>query len=59
MHVWLRQQLQTTSTSLTQPDSRYGKEIHALQQQPDNVAPAELRARVAKLKEIEDQLESA
>ena len=59
MHRWLRQQLQTASTSLTEPDSRYGEEIQALLQQPDDVAPEELRAHVAKLKEIEDQLESA
>ena len=59
MHQWLRQQLQTASTSLTQPDTRYGEEIQALLQQPDDVAPDELRAHVAKLKQIEDQLESA
>jgi len=59
MHVWLRQQLQTSSTSLTKPDSRYGKEIQALLQQPDDVAPDEIRAHVARLKQIEDQLESA
>ena len=59
MHVWLRQQLQTASTSLTQPDSRYGEEIRAMLRQPDDVAPDELRAHVAKLKRIEDQLESA
>jgi hypothetical protein len=59
MHHWLRQQLQTASTSLTQPDSRYGVEIKALLQQPDDVASDKLRAQVGKLKEIEDRLESA
>ena len=59
MHVWLRQQLQTASTSLIKRDSRYGEEIQALLQQPDDVAPDGLRAHVAKLEEIEDQLESA
>ena len=59
MHQWLRQQLQTSSASLTVPDSRYGEEIQALLQQPDDAAPDELRAHVDKLKEIEDQLESA
>jgi hypothetical protein len=59
MHQWLRQQLQTSSASLTAPDSRYGEEIQALLQQPDDAAPDELRAHVDKLEEIEDQLESA
>jgi hypothetical protein len=59
MRTALRQQLQTASSSLAQPDSAYGKEIQALLAQPDDAAPAELRAHVAKLKAIEDQLESA
>ena len=59
MHHWLRQQLQAASTALTKPDSRYAEEIQALLQQPDGAAPDELRAHVEKLKEIEDQLESA
>jgi hypothetical protein len=59
MHQWLREQLQSSSTSLTQPDSRYGEEIQALLQQPDDAAPEELRAHSEKLKQIEDSLESA
>jgi hypothetical protein len=59
MRKALRQQLQTTSSSLTEPDSAYGKEIRALLAQPDDSAPAELRGHAAKLKSIEDQLESA
>ena len=59
MRVWLRQQLQTASTSLTEPDSRYGEEIQALLRQPDDASPGQLRAHVAKLNWIEDQLESA
>ena len=59
MHVWLRQQLQTASTSLTKPHSRYGEEIQALLRQPDDARPDKLRAHVAKLKEIENELESA
>jgi hypothetical protein len=59
MHQWLRQNLQTTSTSLSQPDSRYGQEIQALLAQPDDAAPDELRAHSDVLKHIEDSLESA
>jgi Tfp pilus assembly protein PilP len=59
MHQWLRQQLQTASQSLTQPDSRYGQEIQALLDQPDDAAPEELRAHSDKLKQIEHSLESA
>ena len=59
MHEWLRDQLQTSSQSLTRPDSRYGEEIRALLQQPDDAAPEELRAHVDKLKQVEDSLESA
>ena len=59
MHQWLRQNLETTATSLTQPDSRYGLEIHALLAQPDDAPPAELRGHADVLKHIEDSLESA
>jgi hypothetical protein len=59
MHQWLRQQIQTASTALTAPDSRYAIEIQALLSQPDDAAPEELRAHVDKLKQIEDSLESA
>src|SRR3954449_2987651 len=55
----LRKQLQTVSSSLTEPDSRYGQEIQALLAQPDDAAPEELRAHAEKLKQIEDSLESA
>lgn len=59
MHQWLRQQIQTASTALTAPDSRYAIEIQTLLAQPDDAAPEELRAHVEKLKQIEDSLESA
>ena len=59
MHEWLREQLQSASSSLNQSDSRYGIEIQALLHQPDDAAPEELRAHAKKLKQIEDQLESA
>jgi hypothetical protein len=59
MHQWLRENLQTTSKSLTQPDSPYGEEIRALLAEPDDAAPEELRAHSDKLKQIEGSLESA
>jgi Tfp pilus assembly protein PilP len=59
MHQWLRQNLETTAKSLTQPDSRYALELRALLAQPDDAAPDQLRAHVEALKQIEDSLESA
>lgn len=59
MHQWLRDDLQTASKSLTQPESPYGKEIQALLGQPDDAAPEDLRGHSDKLKQIEDSLESA
>jgi hypothetical protein len=59
MHQWLREEIQASSISLTRPDSRYGLEISAMLQQPDDAQPEALRAHSAKLKQIEDNLESA
>jgi hypothetical protein len=59
MRVWLHDGLQTAATSLTDPRSRYGDEMRALLAQQPDASPAELRAHVAALKQIEDQLESA
>ena len=59
MHEWLRQQIQSASSALTMPDSRYAIEIQTLLSQPDDAAPEELRVHVDKLKQIEDSLESA
>lgn len=59
MHKQLREQLQTAASSLRQPDSRYGEEIHAVLSQPDDAPPDELRVHVDQLKQIEDALESA
>jgi hypothetical protein len=59
MHEWLREQLQTSAASLTQPNSAYGSEIHALLQLSDDAPPDQLRGHSDKLKQIEDQLESA
>lgn len=54
----VRDELRTTASSLSEPDSRYGVEIRALIVQPDEAAPDELRAHADKLKQIEDALES-
>jgi hypothetical protein len=54
-----REQLKVTASSLTEPDSRYGHEIDALLALPDSASPDELRAHVAKLRQIERNLESA
>jgi len=59
MHKQLRQQLQSTQVSLTQPDSNYGREIQALLRQPDDASAEALRASASRLKQIEDSLESA
>ena len=59
MRKSLREQLQTTAQSLTQPNSDYGREIAALLNEPDDAAPEQLREHSDKLKRIEDSLESA
>jgi hypothetical protein len=59
MHQWLRDGLETTSTSLSDRDTAYAAQIAALLAEPDDAAPDELRAHVDKLKQIEDSLESA
>jgi hypothetical protein len=59
MHQWLRDGLETTSTSLSDRDTAYAAEIAALLAEPDDAAPDALRAHVDKLKQVEDSLESA
>lgn len=59
MHKWLRQQVETTQSSLTQPNSDYAREIAALAAEPDDAAPATLRSHSDRLKQVEDSLESA
>lgn len=59
MREQLREQLRGTSSALTHPDAPYGQEIRALLKQPDDASPETLRAHSNKLKQIEDQLESA
>jgi hypothetical protein len=59
MHRWLREQIESSSKSLSRPDSPYGLEIAGLLRQPDDAAPEELRVHSGKLKQIEHSLESA
>ena len=59
MRKELRQQLQSSRSSMTQSDSAYGRETDALLKEPSGASPEDLRAHVAKLKHIEDSLESA
>jgi hypothetical protein len=59
MRESVREQLKTELSSLERPNSPYGAEIKALLAAPDGVAPEELRAHADKLKQIEDDLESA
>jgi hypothetical protein len=59
MHQWLRQQLETDSKSLGEPNAPYAAQIADLLRQPDDVPPDALNARAAKLKQFEDALESA
>lgn len=59
MHEWIRSDLRTAQSSLSQPDSDYGKEIDALLGEPADAAPSQLQTHVTALKQIEDELESA
>ena len=59
MRQSVREELQTNAKSLTQPQSDYGSEIAAVLREPDDASPAVLRAHASKLKQIEDNLESA
>jgi hypothetical protein len=59
MRQAVREQLQTTAKALTEPNSPYAREIEALLREPDAARPAELRAHAGRLKQIEDDLESA
>ena len=59
MRQSVREELQTTASSLTQPESRYGEQIRTLLAQPDDAPPQELRFHADRLKQIEDALGSA
>jgi hypothetical protein len=59
MRASIREQLQQTAKSLTQPQSAYGAEIQALLKAPEDASAQQLRSHSDKLKQIEDSLESA
>jgi hypothetical protein len=59
MRKAVRQQLQTNAKSLTETNTVYAREIDSLSREPDDAAPAQLRAYASKLKQIENSLESA
>jgi hypothetical protein len=59
MRKQLRKQLQTTASSLTQPNSSYAREIGAVLAEPDNASPQALRGHADRLKQVEAGLESA
>ena len=55
----LRSQIKSAKSALTVPGSPYDAEMEALLAQPDEASPNELRAHAERLKQIEDELESA
>ena len=59
MHRWLRQQLETDTGALSEPNATYAAEMNALLQQRDDAEPSVLRPHADRLKQIEDALESA
>jgi hypothetical protein len=59
MHYWLRDNLQTAASSLTQPGAPYAAEMRSLLAEPADASPQRLRSHAEALKRIEDQLESA
>jgi hypothetical protein len=59
MRKSVREQLQTSAKALSEPQSGYAKEIQAVLKEPDGARPEDLRAHAARLKQVEDGLESA
>lgn len=59
MHEALREELQTSGSALSEPQSEYGREMTALSNEPDDATPEQLRGHADRLKQIEDALESA
>ena len=58
MRQSVREQLSTNASALSEPDSAYAREMHALLDLPDEAPPEQLRAHASRLKQIEDSLES-
>jgi len=59
MHHWLRDAIRTSSDSVTERNSAYAREMDLLLKLPDDAQPQQLRDHAARLKKIEDSLESA
>ncbi len=59
MRQALREQIGSAQSALTVPGSPYAHEMEALAKEPDDASPDALRAHSDKLKQIEDDLESA
>ena len=59
MRASIREQLQEAASSLSQPDSAYGREVQALLKEPEEAPAQDLRTHADKLKQVEDSLESA
>lgn len=59
MRANVRQELKSVASSLKEPRSSYAMEIEALLKQADDAPPARLRSIAGKLKQIENELESA
>jgi hypothetical protein len=58
MRAAAHRQLATAALGLTEPQSAYGHEIQALLAEPPAASPQELRSHAARLKQIENGLES-
>lgn len=59
MRASLSEQAGTAATALSEPDAPYAREMNALAAEPGDASPRVLRAHSDRLKQIEDQLESA
>ncbi len=59
MRKELREQLQSALSGLSQPSSRYGAEIKAVLNLPDDASSQVLRVHVNALQQMEDSIESA
>ena len=54
-----REQIETARPALSQPDSPYAREMAALLREPDAAQAEQLRRHSNRLKQVEDELESA
>jgi Tfp pilus assembly protein PilP len=59
MRKSLQEQAKAAAQALTQPDAPYAHEMRAIAAEPADAPPQELRAHSDRLKQIEDNLESA